>query len=124
MESKQSVYAQIGGAPAIEAAVDLFYKKVLADDHISRFFEGVDMNRQREKQRRFLTMVTGGPNTYTGRDMRAAHRRLVKDGLDDSHFDHVAAHLGATLRELGVPEALVETVLSVAGSAREDVLNR
>lgn len=125
MSEEKTVYDQLGGEPAMNAAVRLFYDKVLADDHIARFFDGVDMDRQLEKQKRFLTMVTGGPNKYTGRSMRAAHKRLVEQhGLTDSHFDHVAMHLKATLEELGVPAPLVDGVIGKAASLREDVLNR
>ncbi|MCA9539310.1 MAG: group 1 truncated hemoglobin [Myxococcales bacterium] len=123
--SEKSVYEQIGGEPAMDAAVKLFYSKVLADDHIAHFFTGIDMEKQMLKQKRFLTMVTGGPNKYTDRSMRAAHRRLVKEqGLTDSHFDHVVNHLGATLAELGVPAALIKGVADAAESLRDDVLDR
>ena len=109
----------------MDAAVDLFYRKVLSDDRVNEFFDGVDMERQAAKQKAFLTMVTGGPNNYTGRSMRAAHRKLVKkQGLDDSHFDHVVEHLGATLTELGVPPHLVKGVADAAESMRADVLDR
>lgn len=40
----QSLYDQIGGAPAVEAAVDLFYRKVLTDESISHFFDDTDMD--------------------------------------------------------------------------------
>ncbi|TPW11570.1 MAG: hypothetical protein FD130_1953, partial [Halothiobacillaceae bacterium] len=36
----QSLYERIGGDPAVTAAVDLFYRKVLADKRINQFFEG------------------------------------------------------------------------------------
>lgn len=49
----QSLYERIGGEAAVNAAVDIFYRKVLADDRISRFFEGVDMEKQAAKQRGF-----------------------------------------------------------------------
>ncbi len=123
--SETTVYEQLGGEPALDAAVKLFYDKVLADEHIARFFDQIDMDKQLAKQKRFLTMVTGGPNKYTGRSMRAAHRKLVeKQGLTDSHFDHVATHLRATLEELGVPAHLVDGVMTKAASLRDDVLNR
>lgn len=61
MATTQSVYDQIGGAAAVDAAVDIFYRKVLTDDRISRFFDDVDMDRQSAKQKAFLTMVLGGP---------------------------------------------------------------
>jgi len=119
-----TVYEQLGGEAAINAAVDVFYRRVLADAYINRFFQGVDMDRQAAKQKAFLTMVTGGPNEYTGKDMREGHKHLVKMGLNDSHFDHVLAHLRSTLAELGVPQNLIDTVISVAESVRNDVLDR
>ena len=121
---EKSVYEQMGGEPAMAAAVEVFYRKVLEDDRISHFFEDVDMERQAAKQKAFLTMVTGGPASYSGKDMRAGHAHLVRQGLNDLHFDAVAGHLKATLEELGVAAPLVERVLAIAESARADVLNR
>ncbi len=123
-EKKSSLFEQIGGEPAMGAAVELFYRKVLSDERISHFFEDVDMERQAAKQKAFLTMVCGGPIAYSGKDMRKGHEHLVKRGLNDAHFDAVVEHLGATLTELGVAKPLVEQVLKIAGSARADVLNR
>lgn len=120
----KSVYEQLGGEPAMAAAVEIFYRKVLSDDRINHFFEDVDMERQAAKQKAFLTLVTGGPANYSGRDMRAGHAHLVKRGLNDTHFDAVAGHLKATLEELGVPAPLVARVLAIAESARADVLGR
>jgi len=119
-----SVYDQIGGAAAVDAAVDVFYRRVLADAYVNRFFAGVDMSKQAAKQKAFLTMVMGGPHNYTGKDMREGHRHLVKMGLNDSHFDHILMHLRATLAELGVPENLIQTIIGVAESTRDDVLDR
>ena len=55
--SEQSLYDQIGGEAAVDAAVDIFYRKVLADDRISQFFEDVDMERQAAKQKSFLRAI-------------------------------------------------------------------
>ena len=123
-EQQRSLYEQIGGEPAMSAAVELFYRKVLSDERISHFFEDVDMERQAAKQKAFLTMVCGGPSAYSGKDMRKGHAHLVKRGLNDAHFDAVVEHLAATLTELGVAKPLVEQVLATAGSVRADVLNR
>jgi len=119
-----TLYEQLGGAGAVEAAVDRFYRKVLTDARVSRFFEGVDMDRQRAKQKGFLTMAFGGPHNYTGKDMRTGHAPLLKMGLDDSHVDAIIELLGATLREMGVAENLISQVAAIAESTRNDVLNR
>jgi len=118
------LYEDLGGAAAVDAAVDIFYRKVLKDNRISRFFAGVDMAKQAAKQKAFLTMAFGGPNNYTGLDMRKAHAHLVKQGLNDSHFDAVVEDLGATLKELKVPDHLIAKVAAVAETTRNDVLDR
>ncbi len=94
----QTLFEKIGGEAAVDAAVDIFYRKVLADDRINTFFEGVDMDKQAAKQKAFLTMAFGGPHNYTGMDMRKGHAHLVEKGLNDSHFDAVMDNLGATLQ--------------------------
>lgn len=123
-EVASTLFEQLGGAAAVDAAVDIFYRKVLNDDRINRFFDGVDMDKQAAKQKAFLTMAFGGPHNYTGLDMRRGHAHLVERGLDDSHVDAVIDNLGATLRELNVPENLIAQVAAIAESTRDDVLNR
>jgi hemoglobin len=120
----QSLYERIGGEGAVNAAVDVFYRKVLADDRINMFFEGVDMEKQAAKQKAFLTFAFGGPASYSGKDMREGHAHLVERGLNDSHFDAVMENLGATLTELGVPGDLIGEAAAIAESVRDDVLGR
>lgn len=120
-----TLYEKLGGEPAINAAVDLFYDKVLADERISHFFSNTDMARQRQHQKMFLTYAFGGMPGYSGKGMRDAHAPLVeKLGLNDSHFDAVMDNLGAALVELNVPEALIAEAAAIAESVRADVLNK
>jgi hemoglobin len=118
------LYEEIGGEAAVNAAVDLFYRKVLKDERIKRFFDDVDMEKQASKQKAFLTMAFGGPHNYTGLDMRKGHAHLVTRGLNDSHFNAVMEHLGATLTELKVPAHLIAQAAAIAESTRKDVLGR
>ena len=106
------------------AAVDLFYQKVMADELTRPFFADLDMNAQVKKQVSFMTWAFGGPVEYKGRDLRTAHAGLVQKGLNDSHFDAVAGHLAATLRELGLGDDLIQEALGIVGSQRDAVLNR
>lgn len=120
----ESLYEKLGGEAAVDAAVDIFYRKVLADNRINKFFDGIDMEKQAAKQKAFLTFAFGGPNSYTGKDMRDGHAHLVKRGLNDSHFDAVMENLGATLKELNVPDNLISQAAAIAESVRNDVLGR
>ena len=119
-----TIYEQLGGKEAVEAAVDQFYRKMLADDRVAYFFEGVDMETQSSMQAAFLTMVLGGPNHYQGKYMRAAHADLLEKGLNDTHVDIVIEHLGNTLSELGASQEQIEKVAEIANSVRDDVLSR
>lgn len=117
----QTIFERIGGEAAVDAAVDIFYRKVLADDRISHFFDTVDMDRQRAKQKAFLTVAFGGPNKYSGKDMRSAHAHMK---LTEEHFNAVMENLGNTLKELNVPDALIAEAAQIALSTKKDVLNR
>ncbi len=119
-----TLFEQLGGEAAVNAAVDIFYRKVLSDYRINRFFDNVDMEQQAAKQKAFLTMAFGGPNNYSGQDMRNGHAKLVKMGLDDSHFDAVMENLVATLAELNVPQELIAQVDALAQTTRNDVLGK
>lgn len=119
--SQASLYDRLGGEAAVDAAVDIFYRKVLADPRISQFFDTVDMDRQRAKQKSFLTVAFGGPNHYSGKDMRAAHAHMK---LTEAHFDAVMENLGGTLKELKVPDALIAEAAAIALSVKNEVLNR
>lgn len=123
-QTHDSLYAQIGGEPAVDAAVDIFYRKVLSDERISQFFDDVDIEKQAAKQKAFLTMAFGGPHQYTGQDMRRAHAHLVPRGLADVHVDAVIENLASTLKELGVRDDLIAQVGAIAETTRNDVLNR
>jgi len=115
-----SVYEKIGGEAAVNAAVDIFYRKVLSDDRISDFFDTVDMEAQYVKQKAFLTMAFGGPNSYTGKDMREAHKHM---NLTEEHFNAVAENLVGTLNELSVPQEYIDEIVAIAVSVKGDVLN-
>lgn len=117
-----SLYQQLGGKAAIDAAVDLFYTKVLVDDRVKHYFADINMKRQAKKQKEFLSFALGAPIKYTGADMRTAHKELP--GLNDSHFNAIAGHLKATLTELKVKDELIGKVLAVVETTRADVLNR
>lgn len=99
-----TIYDAIGGAPSVSAAVDKFYVRVLDDPQLAPFFEGVDMERLKAHQRKFIAAAIGGPEIYEGRDMGAAHAHL---GVSDSDFEAVVGHLVVTLEELGVPQDVI-----------------
>ena len=121
----KTLYERIGGEPAIMAAVNLFYEKLMKDEVTRPFFATLDMNAQVKKQIAFMSRALGGPVEYHGRGLRAAHAKLVAEqGLGDDHFDAVAGHLKATLEELGVEKTLVSEAITAVAGMRDEVLGR
>jgi hemoglobin len=118
---ENSLYHKLGGKAALDAAVELFYKKVLADVRVKHFFDDINMTAQRRKQKEFLSAALGGPLPWTGKDMRKAHEGLT---LDESHFNAIAENLVATLKELKISQDLIDQVVAVVATTKDDVLNR
>jgi hemoglobin len=122
-----TLFEKLGGSASVELAVDKFYDRVLHDERIKHFFDGVDMDRQRAHQRRFLTYAFGGAEHYNGRQLREAHKQLVEEkGLSREHFNAVAEDLIETLKEMGVSQELIDEVAAVVAAPhnQQDVLNQ
>ena len=117
----ESIYARLGGQEAIDAAVELFYVKMLADERVNFFFDDVNMNVQKRKQKEFLSAAFGGPEPWTGKDMREAHKNL---DLKEADFAATAENLLATLKELKVEQALIDEIMTLVASTKDAVLNR
>jgi hemoglobin len=117
-----SLFEKIGGMPAVDAAVEIFYTKVMADESISHFFRWTHMKSQNAKQKAFLAYAFGAPLKYSGKNMRDAHAHLVEKGLTGKHFDAVMKHLASTLFDLGVSDELIAEARKIAEGTRVDVL--
>jgi len=118
---EDSLYQKLGGKAAIDAVVDAFYVKVLADKRVKDFFADVSMDKQRRKQKEFLSAAFGGPLPWTGKDMRKAHTGM---GLTEEHFNAIAENLVNTLKDFKVKQDLIDQVVAIALTTKDDVLGR
>lgn len=71
-----SLFEELGGEAAISSVVDKFYDLMMQDPVVNYYFANTDMAKQRQSQKTFITLVTGGPNHYHGADMKTAHQKL------------------------------------------------
>jgi hemoglobin len=107
-----SLYQAIGGRAALVAAVDGLFGRLLADPELAPFFPRGVGDRHRRYVVTLLSQALGGPHRYRGPDLAESHRGL---GITGSQFARTAAHLGATLDELGVPASLADRIVAVVG---------
>ena len=68
-----SLYERLGGLEAITSVVDSFVGRCAGDDRINRKFERSDIPRLKKMLVDQVCEATGGPCTYTVRDMRQTH---------------------------------------------------
>jgi hemoglobin len=114
-----SLYERLGGLDAIEAVVDSFVGRCAADDRINGKFERTDIPRLKKMLVDQVCEATGGPCTYTGREMRETH-----DGMQVTagEFNALVEDLVATLEAFDVPEPEQEELLALLGPMRDDIV--
>lgn len=116
----ESLFHKYGGFSTVGGIVLNFYEKVLDEEDLTPYFEGIDMERLIRHQTDFLCMILGGPANYSGRDLRAAHERL---NIVSKDFFLVADLLEETLEEAGVEDEDVETIIKIVASTKGDIVN-
>jgi truncated hemoglobin YjbI len=116
------LYDTIGGSRRINTAVELFYARVLADESLRPFFEGVDVKGLSARQSMFISMLVGGRKVYTGKNLALAHAGSRMKGMTEAHFNTMLDHFRAALTELQVaPERVAEIMTRLEGT-RDAVL--
>ena len=83
---------------------------MLEDPIVSPFFKNTDMTKQRASQKHFIMMVTGGPNHYTGADMKKAHDKMK---IGKKEFDQTWNNLEKALSFFKVAKKEVEDLKAV-----------
>jgi hemoglobin len=114
-----SLYDHLGGLDAITAVMDSFVVRCAGDDRINPKFERTDIPRLKKMLVDQVCEATGGPCSYTGRDMRETHDGM---GVTAGEFDALVEDLVATLDEFGVPKTEQDELLGLLGPMRDDIV--
>ncbi|HEU4945613.1 MAG TPA: group 1 truncated hemoglobin [Kribbella sp.] len=117
--SPESDYAAVGGGAAVSSVVDLFYQRVLADPQLAGYFEGSDLVRLKRHQVQLVSQVMGGPVTYEGAELAAAH---ADRGITDADFGKVVEHLIAALQAHDVDEEIIGRVVEALAATQGDIV--
>ncbi len=119
--TEKSLYDRLGGKPAITAVVDDFVGRVAADTRINGKFANADIPRLKIMLVDQICQASGGPCTYTGRDMKPAHSGM---GISGAEFDALVKDLVATLNKYKVPEREKNELLAALGPMKQDIVER
>src|SRR5918999_4203981 len=113
------LYERLGGLEAIRAVVDSFVARCASDNRINAKFARSDVPRLKKMLVDQVCEATGGPCTYTGRDMRETHDGM---GVTAGEFDALVEDLVATLDEFNVPKPDQDELLGLLGPMRGDIV--
>jgi hemoglobin len=121
-----SLHERLGGTAAIATVVDAFVANVAADGRINKRFARVagDTAAMRQFKQKLVDQVcagTGGPCTYAGLDMKAAHQGM---GITDAEFDALVEDLVKALDGAGVPKPEKDELLGILGPMRADMVKK
>jgi len=108
-----SIFERYGGFSSIRRIVSDFYDRVLNDEGLASYFEGVDMPALIEHQTKFIMMVTGGPANVANEQLRRAHARL---SITSTDFGKIVNLLSETLEDHNMQP---EDVAMVIGAVKD-----
>jgi hemoglobin len=118
---QKSLYDRLGGQAAIVAVVDDFVGNVAADNRINKLFARTDIPRLKRLLVEQICAATGGPCTYTGRDMKSAHAGM---GITDAQFNALVEDLVKSLDKFKVPEKEKGELLGILGPMKPSIVGQ
>ena len=125
--TKKSLYDRIGGQAALTKVVDDFVARAAANPKVNFTRNGTwnasDAAVKTLKMHlgNFLGSAFGGPQKYTGRSMKEAHKGMA---ITQAEFDALAADLKAVLEANKVPSAEVNEIMKIAASTAPDIVEK
>jgi hemoglobin len=119
-----SPFVAVGGAAAVSAVVDEFYRRLLDDpataDHFTTLVKDDGLHRLKRHQVLLLTKVLGGPDRYDGRDLDKAHADMA---INNDAYQRVSLHLLTTLHDFKVPMDVLQVADSTLRAVRPAIVN-
>jgi hemoglobin len=124
METK-SLFERLGGSSGIERIVEEVASRHLENPVIGARFrpyleQAGALEKLKTRLAHFLELGSGGPQRYSGRDMRSAHK-----GMNISAAEYMAAldDIVAALSAVNVDDQTQKDVLAIAWSLKGDIMH-
>jgi len=118
-ETTKTLYDRLGGKAAITAVVDQFVTNVADDKRINARFSTTDIPRLKKNLVDQVCMASGGPCTYSGRDMTTTHAGMK---ITTADFNALVEDLVASLNKFKVSETEKKELLGILGPMKKDIV--
>jgi hemoglobin len=114
-----SLYERLGGVDAITAVVRAVVDRQMKDDRINQKFARTNVDRLIKEFVDLICQATGGPCTYTGRDMTETHRNM---GVTSGEFQAFVEDVVAVLDEFKVGKAEQNELLNILAPLQGEIV--
>jgi hemoglobin len=114
-----SLYERLGGVDAITAVVRAVVDRQMKDDRINQKFARTNVDRLIKEFVDLICEATGGPCTYTGRDMTETHRNM---GVTSGEFQAFVEDVVAVLDEFKVGKAEQDELLNILAPLQGEIV--
>ena len=115
----ESLYQRLGGADGLSKIVKCALDNHLKNPVVSTRFQGSDMNKLHRLAVEFFGMGSGGPEQYTGRDMKTAHQGM---NISEQEFVAVIDDILQALDDNDIDGATRNEVLGILYSMKGDIV--
>ena len=117
--AKETLYKRLGEEKAIQGVIDDFVANVGADTRINKFFANTDLKKLNKLLVEQVANASGGPQKYTGRDMKSTHAGLK---IAKADFDALVEDLVKSLDKFKVPAAEKTELLGILAPLSKDIV--
>ncbi len=117
--SERSLYERLGGEDAIRKIAGDIFDNHRNNDAVQARYADSDRKEVVQLVTEFVCAGTGGPQEYTGRDMRETHRGM---NINEQEYLAVIDDIMAALAKNGVGEREQQEMLMIAYSLKGEIL--
>ena len=115
-----SSHDALGGNAGLRLFVDDLSRRLAADSLLGPLFVAVDLDTLLRHRVDYLAVVLGGPERYSGRSMREAHRALH---LTDEHMDRFLELAAESLTAVRVAPSVAREVVDLLERLRPVIVD-
>lgn len=108
-----SIYERAGATSAIDAAIELMYGKVMADEELAPLFEGCEMARMQGHTVEYMIKAFGGPDDYFNEALKPFFAQMAQNGFSGPHFNKVGDYFSAAMTLLEIDPAVIDDAMMV-----------
>lgn len=116
---ERSLYDRLGGIDAITAVVRAVVDRQMKDDRINQKFARTNEDRLIKEFIDQICQATGGPCTYTGRNMTETHHNM---GVTSGEWDAFVEGIVTVLNDFKVGKTEQDELLNILAPLRPEIV--